>query len=74
MKVRRSSYEQKTEKESCPGILVLDALKGEQKLVEIAQRYQIHPNQIAPLSNGWLRFVHISRYYYEGHETGVSRW
>lgn len=26
--------------------VALDALKGEQTLVEIAQRYQIHPNQI----------------------------
>lgn len=26
--------------------VALDALKGEQTLVELAQRYQIHPNQI----------------------------
>ena len=26
--------------------VALDALKGEQTLVEIAERYQIHPNQI----------------------------
>ena len=26
--------------------VALDALKGEETLVEIAQRYQIHPNQI----------------------------
>ena len=26
--------------------MALDALKGEQTLVEIAERYQIHPNQI----------------------------
>jgi transposase len=27
--------------------VALDALKGEQTLVELSQRYQIHPNQIA---------------------------
>ena len=27
--------------------VALDALKGEQTLVELSQRYQVHPNQIA---------------------------
>lgn len=27
--------------------VALDALKGDQTLVELAQRYQVHPNQIA---------------------------
>ena len=26
--------------------MALDALKGEQTLIELSQRYQIHPNQI----------------------------
>ena len=49
MEARRSSNEQKTEKESAPAFkakVALDALKGEQTLVELAERYQIHPNQI----------------------------
>ena len=51
MRLTRSGYEQKTEKETCTGIQgegsVGRAERREQTLVELSQCYQIHPNQIA---------------------------
>ena len=49
MNKKRSEYEQETEKKSCTSIqgkVALDALKGDQTIVELSQRYQVHPNQI----------------------------
>ena len=37
--------------------VALDALKGEETLVELSQRYQIHPNQMTE----WKKQVPVSR-------------
>ena len=46
---KRSGYDEKTEKESRAAFkakVALEAIKGEQTIIELAERFQVHPNQI----------------------------